>query len=129
MEPATSPLPSMDSTLRRQQQSADGIPADAFSRQLLVAMHSFREGNFAVRLPHDLTGVEGKIADAFNDIVTMSERRARETARPALAIRTASWHGPGPNPAGLAAGLEARRGKARPSALPDLNLRSVNEIA
>ena len=81
MEPATSPHNSMDSTLLRQHQNADGQIADAFSRQLLVAMYSFREGNFGVRLPHDLTGVEGKIADAFNDLVTLAERRARETAR------------------------------------------------
>ena len=31
--------------------------------------------------PSELTGVEGKIADAFNDILLVSERRAVETAR------------------------------------------------
>jgi CheY-like chemotaxis protein len=55
--------------------------ADRFSRQLLSAMLAFRDGEFGVRLPSDLIGVNGKIADAFNDIVTVSERRARETAR------------------------------------------------
>ena len=59
----------------------DSNGVDAFSRQLLTAMYSFRDGNFGVRLPHDLTGVQGKIADAFNDIVTLAERRSRETAR------------------------------------------------
>src|SRR5262245_33059587 len=58
-----------------------GGTADLFSRQLLAAMLSFREGNFSVRLPSDLVGVNGKIADAFNDIAAVSERRARETAR------------------------------------------------
>jgi hypothetical protein len=82
MEHASDQLTSMDATfLLQQRSSVEGSPGDLFSRQLLSAMQSFREGNFAVRLPPDLTGVEGKIADAFNDIVTLAERRARETAR------------------------------------------------
>jgi HAMP domain-containing protein/signal transduction histidine kinase len=71
----------MDAALLLQRPSSDSGPVDLFSRQLLFAMQSFKEGNFSVRLPSDLTGVEGKIADAFNDIVTLAERRARETAR------------------------------------------------
>ena len=39
---------------------------DQFSRQLLSAMLLFRDGQFGVRLPSDLIGVNGKIADAFN---------------------------------------------------------------
>ena len=39
-------------------------------------MLSFRAGDFAARMPADLVGVEGKIADAFNDVVALSERRA-----------------------------------------------------
>src|SRR6187399_1090196 len=52
-----------------------------FSRNLLVAMLSFRDGDFSTRMPTNLTGVEGKIADAFNEIVTFSDRRAREAVR------------------------------------------------
>ena len=52
---------------------------DPFSKALLSAMLAFREGNFSVRLPSDITGVNGKIADAFNDIAATSESRARET--------------------------------------------------
>ncbi|HEX9563430.1 MAG TPA: HAMP domain-containing protein [Gemmatimonadaceae bacterium] len=59
----------------------DAGPVDEFTRQLLGAMYGFRDGDFSVRLPRDLTGVEGKLADAFNDIVTVAERRALETAR------------------------------------------------
>src|SRR5215471_529362 len=55
--------------------------ADPFAKQLLHALISLRDGNFEVRLPSDLTGVSGKIADAFNDIAGVTERRARETAR------------------------------------------------
>ena len=53
----------------------------SFPASLLTAMLAFRDGEFGVRLPSDLIGVDGKIADAFNDIVAVSERRARETAR------------------------------------------------
>src|SRR5262245_59963056 len=55
--------------------------SDAFSKKLLMAMLSFRDGDFAVRMPSDLTGIQGKIADAFNEIVTVSDRRANETVR------------------------------------------------
>src|SRR6476646_9778597 len=55
--------------------------SDTFGRALLAAMLAYRDGNFTVRMPSDLVGVNGKIADAFNDIANMNERRARETAR------------------------------------------------
>ncbi|MGE3231817.1 MAG: hypothetical protein AB7J30_20505, partial [Hyphomicrobium sp.] len=60
------------------------VPLDdgeAFSHQLLSAMMAFRSGDFTVRLPADLTGIHGKIADAFNDVLAVSERRALEAAR------------------------------------------------
>jgi HAMP domain-containing protein len=60
--------------------------AELFSRQLLGALVSLREGDFTVRLPAELTGLDGKIADAFNDIARVSERRARETARVSRAV-------------------------------------------
>src|SRR5438046_2467933 len=58
-----------------------GDGRDAFSDGLLMAMLSFRDGDFSVRMPSNLVGVEGKIADAFNDIVAFGDRRARETVR------------------------------------------------
>ncbi|HKA58866.1 MAG TPA: HAMP domain-containing protein, partial [Gemmatimonadales bacterium] len=54
---------------------------DAFERQLLRALLEFRDGNFAVRLPSGLSGLDGKIADAFNDIAATSDRRAADVAR------------------------------------------------
>src|SRR4051812_15094153 len=59
---------------------------DPFSRALLAAMLSFRDGDFAARMPSDITGLNGKIADAFNEIAALSERRARETARVSRAV-------------------------------------------
>src|SRR5829696_6775732 len=62
------------------------IDSNQFSRALLSAMLSFRAGDFAARMPADLLGVEGKIADAFNDVVALSERRSRETSRVTHAV-------------------------------------------
>src|SRR5215475_2737505 len=59
----------------------NGNGAALFSDSLLMAMLSFRDGDFSVRMPANLVGLEGKIADAFNDIVTFSDRRAKETVR------------------------------------------------
>ncbi len=41
-------------------------------------MQAVREGDFSVRLPAGLDGLEGKIADAFNDIVAANARLASE---------------------------------------------------
>src|SRR4249920_2385043 len=55
--------------------------SEPFSRALLSAMLALNEGDFSVRLPRDLTGVNGKIADAFNDTATVCARRALEIDR------------------------------------------------
>ena len=49
--------------------------------EILQAMLAFRRGEFTTRLPAGWIGVRGKIADAFNDILGMSERRSGEAAR------------------------------------------------
>ena len=59
----------------------DGTSGDGFARELLVAMLRFRDGDFSARMPSGLVGLEGKIADAFNDILAVSTRRTAETAR------------------------------------------------
>src|SRR5437868_3229741 len=46
--------------------------------QLLHALQAVRLGDFSVRLPGDQTGLSGKIADTFNEIVAANERMARE---------------------------------------------------
>src|SRR5204863_5867864 len=48
---------------------------------LLETLVRFRDGDFGSRMPADLVGIEGKIADVFNDILSVSSRRAGETAR------------------------------------------------
>src|SRR5262245_4792928 len=50
-------------------------------RAPLPALQAGSGGDFSVRLPGDMTGLEGKIADTFNDIVSANGRMARELAR------------------------------------------------
>ncbi|MET0291005.1 MAG: hypothetical protein ABW136_01490, partial [Steroidobacteraceae bacterium] len=47
-------------------------------RRLLRALQAVRDGDFSVRLPSDQTGIVGKIADTFNDIVVTNQRMATE---------------------------------------------------
>jgi HAMP domain-containing protein len=50
-------------------------------RQLLDALQRVRRGDFSVQLPEDWSGVDGKIAEAFNDIVAANQRIASELKR------------------------------------------------
>ena len=44
-------------------------PAIPHMRQVLTAMVAFRDGNFSVRLPAHWSGIEGRIAEAFNQTI------------------------------------------------------------
>ena len=48
---------------------------------LLSALTAFKRGNFSVRLPLEWTGVAGKVADTFNEVIDLNERLARELER------------------------------------------------
>ncbi|MDB5328211.1 MAG: diguanylate cyclase, partial [Phycisphaerales bacterium] len=48
---------------------------------LLRALLAFKKGDFSARLPVDLEGVDGKIADAFNDVIELNERMSEELER------------------------------------------------
>ncbi|MGZ8265326.1 MAG: hybrid sensor histidine kinase/response regulator, partial [Burkholderiales bacterium] len=50
-------------------------------RELLLALQSVREGDFSVQLPGDWTGLYGKVADTFNDIVRSNRRMSDELTR------------------------------------------------
>ncbi len=53
--------------------------SDSFDlRHMLQALQAMRVGDFSVRLPADQTGLAGKIADTFNEIVAANERMAHE---------------------------------------------------
>src|SRR5262245_30601682 len=56
-------------------------PTSLNGRELLAALRAFRTGNFSVRLPIDLIGLDGEIAKAFNDVVELNERMTKEIER------------------------------------------------
>src|SRR5687767_13431408 len=49
--------------------------------ELLKALRMYKRGDFSVRMPLNLTGIDGEIAEAFNDVVEMNEALAAEIAR------------------------------------------------
>jgi len=50
-------------------------------RQLVAALRSFRRGDFSVRLPEDLPGVDGEIATLFNEVVGLEAEMTDEFER------------------------------------------------
>src|SRR5437879_1727652 len=57
----------------------NGTELDA--KQLLAALAAFKRGDFSARLPYEWTGVAGKVADTFNDVVATNQRMTRELER------------------------------------------------
>ncbi len=50
-------------------------------REMLTAMQAVKQGDFSVQLPPHWEGVEGKLAETFNEIVLSNRRLAMELAR------------------------------------------------
>jgi len=48
---------------------------------LLGTLIAFRKGDFSARLPYDLIGIEGKVADTINEIFDMNLSLREELAR------------------------------------------------
>src|ERR1700716_3227600 len=53
---------------------------------ILASLQTMRDGDFSVRLPVAWVGLEGKIADTFNDIVAANEQMAGELNRVGQAV-------------------------------------------
>ena len=66
-------------TEARSNGSDDGTASDL--HDLLQALLAMRVGDFSVRLPGDRTGLIGKVADTFNDIVAANQRMAQQLER------------------------------------------------
>ena len=49
--------------------------------ELLKALRAFKRGDFSVRMPLNLSGIDGEIAQTFNDVVELEEAKAAEIAR------------------------------------------------
>jgi HAMP domain-containing protein/signal transduction histidine kinase/CheY-like chemotaxis protein len=64
-------------------------PASVFDRRrLLAALAQFKRGDFEARLPEDWTGIDGKIADTFNEVVQINQRMASELERLSRVVGT-----------------------------------------
>src|SRR5580692_1674702 len=48
---------------------------------ILSSLQTMRDGDFSVRLPGSWTGLPGKLADTFNDIVSTNQQMAQELKR------------------------------------------------
>src|SRR5262252_1606682 len=69
------------------QRSRRADPTEDFDReQLLAALTSLKRGSFEVRLPEHWVGLDGKIADAFNQVVELNQRMSRELERLSQAV-------------------------------------------
>jgi HAMP domain-containing protein/signal transduction histidine kinase/CheY-like chemotaxis protein len=65
----------------RQGNRAASNGTDFDTSQLLSALMAFKRGDFSARLPDDWTGIAGKIADTFNDVIRTNQRMTQELER------------------------------------------------
>ena len=61
-------------------------PGSLEKSALLSVLNAVRDGDVSVRLPRDWTGLDGKIADVFNDIVCVDERLTKAIEQVSLAV-------------------------------------------
>src|SRR4029077_8602473 len=53
---------------------------------MLAALTALKQGDSRVRLPLEWTGLSGKVAEAFNEVVDLNERMAEELVRLAKTV-------------------------------------------
>src|SRR5579863_2787248 len=68
-------MPSAPATEKRSEKRSK-TPARPETSVLLKTLVAFKRGDFSVRMPVDLVGMDGKIADALNDILELNEKMA-----------------------------------------------------
>jgi HAMP domain-containing protein/CheY-like chemotaxis protein len=74
--------PVVPSSSRRKSKGGPDTNGNPDSLQdLLHALQEMRGGNFSVRMSGDHLGIEGKIADTFNEIVAANQRMAQQLER------------------------------------------------
>src|SRR2546428_11508644 len=52
-----------------------------YKKDLLAALTALKKGDFSVRLPVDWPGLDGKLADTFNDVIEITDRLSPEATR------------------------------------------------
>ena len=64
----------------------EGPPEQEYLAAVLQSLETMKNGDFSVRLPVTWSGLPGKIADNFNEIVTANEQMASELRRVGQAV-------------------------------------------
>jgi HAMP domain-containing protein/signal transduction histidine kinase/CheY-like chemotaxis protein len=59
---------------------------DARLHQILAAIMAFRDGDFSARLPVEWSGIEGRIAEAFNQTIAQEDRITKEVAQLSVTV-------------------------------------------
>jgi HAMP domain-containing protein/DNA-binding response OmpR family regulator/GAF domain-containing protein len=59
--------------LARSRGNGQGFVDESFKRQLLSAFTMLKDGDFSARLPSDIIGLDGKLADTFNEVAGRME--------------------------------------------------------
>ena len=57
------------------------VGGDSFKTQLLVTLKALLDGDFSTRMPLDMTGLDGKVADALNEVAGQMERFGENVSR------------------------------------------------
>src|SRR6202522_4150303 len=65
---------------------ANGTKARRDANRLLSTLIAFKRGDFTVRMPVDQTDLEGKIADALNDVLEINQKMVSEFERISRAV-------------------------------------------
>ena len=97
------------------QTAEDPVSGGGEMAALLHALTALRKGQADVRLPLEWTGVAGKVADAFNEVVEMNELMAAELGRLSKSV-------------GKEGKLSQRLNLGNPSGFWQSSVESVNEL-
>src|SRR3984885_9636907 len=71
---------------RKARPGSSAKSSDDQLQMLLGAMTAFRDGDFSRRLPSNWPGIEGRIAEAFNQSIAHEDRISREVARLSVTV-------------------------------------------
>ncbi len=69
-----------------EQSNGNGLAEPEYLAAILECLQTMKDGNFSVRLPVTWSGMAGKIADTFNEIVIANEQMAQELKRAGQAV-------------------------------------------
>jgi HAMP domain-containing protein/signal transduction histidine kinase/DNA-binding response OmpR family regulator len=92
MKRSTTKVPAAETAVQPAGSNGNGLSAAtselsaADLNAILASLQTMRNGDFSVRLPGSWTGVAGKLADTFNDIVTANQQMANELKRVGQAV-------------------------------------------